>query len=126
MSPQENMWITSLVLAWHYWYSVVKWKLFPVKNLRPIAFESSFSVNRCIWEFSGDIAAFCLDIKAWIFYFSFFNVSHNSLSFITWNLTEYLHTQDFQRATAHLNVWTNTLLSNFSENSADSIQTLFE
>ena len=39
--------------------------------------------------------------------FSFCNVSHKSLSFVTWNLIEYLHTQDFQRATAHLNVWTN-------------------
>ena len=42
-----------------------------------------------------------------IFHFSFCNVSHKSLSFVTWNLIEYLHTQDFQRATAHLNVWTN-------------------
>ena len=47
--------------------------------------------------------------QARIFHFSFFNVSHKSLSFITWNLIEYLHTQDFQRATAHLNVWTNIL-----------------
>ena len=48
--------------------------------------------------------------QARTFHFSFFNVSHKSLSFITWNLIEYLHTQDFQRATAHLNVWTNILL----------------
>ena len=48
--------------------------------------------------------------QAIIFHFSFFNVSHKSLSFITWNIIEYLHTQDFQRATAHLNVWTNILL----------------
>ena len=45
-------------------------------------------------------------ISARIFHFS---VSHKSLSFITWNLIEYLHTQDFQRATVHLNVWTNIL-----------------
>ena len=48
--------------------------------------------------------------QAIIFHFSFFNVSHKSLSFITWNIIEYLHTQDLQRATAHLNVWTNILL----------------
>ena len=36
--------------------------------------------------------------------FSFLNVSHKS--FITWNLIEYLSTQDFQRATTHLNVRT--------------------
>ena len=48
--------------------------------------------------------------QARIFHFSFSNVSHKSLSFITWNLIEYLHNQDFQRATAHLNVWTNILL----------------
>ena len=47
--------------------------------------------------------------QAIIFHFSFFNVSHKSLSFITWNIIEYLHTQDFQRATAHQNVWTNIL-----------------
>ena len=41
--------------------------------------------------------------------FSFFNISRKSLSFITWNLIEYLHTQDFQRPTAHLNVWKNIL-----------------
>ena len=48
--------------------------------------------------------------QARIFHFSFFNVSHKSLSFITWNLIEYLHTQDLQRAMAHLNVWANILL----------------
>ena len=53
--------------------------------------------------------------QARIFHFSFFSVSHKSLSFITGNLIEYLHTQDFQRTTAHLNVWANTLC-NFSEN----------
>ena len=42
--------------------------------------------------------------------FSFFNVLHKSLSFITWNLIEYLHTQDLQRATTHLNIWANILL----------------
>ena len=51
--------------------------------------------------------------KARIFHFSFFNVSHNSLNFKTWNLIEYLHTYDFQRATAHLNIWTNILLFHF-------------
>ena len=45
--------------------------------------------------------------QARTFHFSFFNVSHESLSFITWYFIEYLHTQDFQRATAHLNAWTN-------------------
>ena len=42
--------------------------------------------------------------------FLFFNVSHKSLTFITWNLIEYLHTQDFQRAMAHLNVWKNIFI----------------
>ena len=45
--------------------------------------------------------------------FSFFNVSYKSLSFITWNLIEYVHIQNFQRATAHLNVWANFLLFYF-------------
>ena len=48
--------------------------------------------------------------QARIFHFTFFNVLHKSLSFIIWNLIEYLHTQDFQRATAHLNAWINILL----------------
>ena len=61
------------------------------------------------------------EYQARIFRFSFSNVSHISLNFVTWHLTEHLHTQDFQRAMAHLNFWTNTLLSNFSENSAHSI-----
>ena len=39
-----------------------------------------------------------------------FHYPHKSLIFITWNLIEYLHTQDFQRATAHLNLWMNILL----------------
>ena len=51
-----------------------------------------------------------LGYQARIFHFSFFNVLHKSLSFTTWNLIEYLHNQDFQRATVHLNVWTNILL----------------
>ena len=51
--------------------------------------------------------------QARIFHFSYFNISHKSSSFITWNLIEYLHTQDFQRATTHLNVWMNILLSSF-------------
>ena len=65
---------------------------------------------------SASIAAFRISLAisphfVWISSknFSFFNVSHKSLSFITWNLIEYLHTQDFQRATAHLNVWANIL-----------------
>ena len=29
---------------------------------------------------------------------------------MTWNLIECLHNEDFQTATAHLNVWTNILL----------------
>ena len=55
--------------------------------------------------------------QARIFHFSFASVWHKSLSFITWNLIEHLNTQDVQRVTAHLNVWANTLLCNFSENS---------
>ena len=45
--------------------------------------------------------------------FSFFNVSHKSLSFKTWNLIEYLHTQDFQWAMVHLNIWLNIVLFSF-------------
>ena len=73
----------------------------------------------CIWKFAqrqSPYLGFCwryrrilFGYQARIFYFSFFNVWHKSLSFITWNLIEYLHTQDFQRATSHLNVWTNIL-----------------
>ena len=66
---------------------------------------------------SASIAAFRISLAisphfVWISSknFSFFNVSHKSLSFTTWNLIEYLHTQDFQRATAHLNVWANIWL----------------
>ena len=40
--------------------------------------------------------------QARIFQFLFFNVSHKNLSFMTWNLIEYLHAQDFQTATADL------------------------
>ena len=40
--------------------------------------------------------------QARIFHFSFFNVSHKSLSFITWNLIEYLHTQDFRRTSEQI------------------------
>ena len=39
--------------------------------LRPFAFESSFSVNRPIQDFAGDIAAFCLDVKQEFFMFQF-------------------------------------------------------
>ena len=46
-------------------------------------------------------------------FFLFFNVSHKSLSFVTWNLIEYLHIEDFQRAMTHLNVWTKILLFGF-------------
>ena len=42
--------------------------------------------------------------QARIFDFSFFSVSHKSLSFITRNLIEYLDAQDFLGATAYLNV----------------------
>ena len=41
--------------------------------------------------------------QARIFHFSFFSVSHKSLSFITWNLIEYLHTQDFRE---QRHIWT--------------------
>ena len=33
--------------------------------------------------------------------------------FITWNLIEYLHTQDFQTVKTHLNIWMNILLFSF-------------
>ena len=72
-------------------------------------------------EFGSQYRRILFGYQARIFDFSFLNVSHKSLSFITWNLIEYLHTQDFQGATAHLNVWANTLLCNFSKNSARSI-----
>ena len=39
------------------------------------------------------------------FYFSFFDVSHKSLSFISWNLIEYLHTY-FQTSREHWHIWT--------------------
>ena len=42
--------------------------------------------------------------QARIFHFSFFNISHKSLSFVTCNLIEYLLPKDFQRAMAHLNI----------------------
>ena len=74
----------------------------------------------CIWKFVQRqllhlgfcwwYCLICFGYQTRIFYFSFFSVSHKSLRFITWNLIEYLHTQDFQRATAHLNVWANVLL----------------
>ena len=74
---------------------------------RPLAFESSFSVNRRNYDLLAISPHFVwISSKS----FSFLNVSHKSFSFITWNLTEYLHIQDFQRATAYLNVWTNILL----------------
>ena len=67
---------------------------------------------------SASIAAFriLLAISLWFVWilsknFSFFNISRKSFSFITWNLIEYLHTEDFQRPTAHLNVWENILFS---------------
>ena len=73
----------------------------------------------CIWKFvrrqsshlgfRSRYRRILFGYQAIIFHFSFFNVSHKSLSFITWNIIEYLHTQDFQRATAHQNVWTNIL-----------------
>ena len=73
----------------------------------------------CIWKFVQHQLphlGFCwqhrrilFGYQTRIFHFSFFNVSHKSLSFITWNLIEYLHTQDFQRTTAHLNIWSNIL-----------------
>ena len=90
----------------------------------------------CIWKyvqyqsphlgFRWQYRQILLGYQARIFHFSFFNVSHESLSFITWNLIEYLHIQDFQKTPAHLNIWTNTLFCNFSENSAHLMQTLFE
>ena len=45
-------------------------------TIRPLAFESSFSVNRCIKDFIGNIAAFCLDIKQEfsIFHFSIIHI----------------------------------------------------
>ena len=46
-------------------------------------------------------------------FFLFFSVSHKRWSLITWNLIEYLHTEDFQRATTHLNIWTKILLFGF-------------
>ena len=74
----------------------------------------------CIWKyvqyqsphlgFHWQYHHILLGYQARIFHFSFSNVSHENLSFITWNLIEYLHIQDFQRATAHLNIWTNILL----------------
>ena len=73
----------------------------------------------CIWKFVQRQPlhlGFCwryhrilFGYQARIFHFPFFNVSHKILSFMTWNLIEYLHTQDFQSATAHLNVWTTVL-----------------
>ena len=39
--------------------------------VRPLAFESSFSVNCCIWDLVGNIATFCLDIKQEFFNFHF-------------------------------------------------------
>ena len=75
--------------------------------------------STCIWKFAHRQSPhlwfrwryrrILLGYQARIFHFSFFNVLHKSLSFITWNLIEYLHTQDLHRATAHLNVWTNIL-----------------
>ena len=64
------------------------------------------------WPWGSQIAVkiYIYIYEARIFHFSIFNVSHKSLSFITWNLIEYLYTQDFQRATPHLNFWTNILL----------------
>ena len=41
-------------------------------NIRPIALESLFVVNRRIWDFVGDIAAFSLDIKQEVFIFQCF------------------------------------------------------
>ena len=47
------------------------WSLLPEK-IRPLAFESSFSVNRRIYDFVSDITAFCLDIKQEFFIFHCF------------------------------------------------------
>ena len=58
------------------------------------------------WRYRRTLSGY----QARVFNFSFFNVLHKTLNFITWNIIEYLHTQDFQRATVHLNVWTNILL----------------
>ena len=41
------------------------------KLIRPLTFESWFSVNRRVWNFIGDIAVFCLDIKQEFFIFNF-------------------------------------------------------
>ena len=86
---------------------------------------TSYSVRNiakctCIWKFvqrqSPHLGCRCRHprilsgYQAMIFNFSFFNVSHKSLRLIIWNLIEYLHIQDPQRATAHLNVWRNFLL----------------
>ena len=53
-------------------YSCFDHSDFPAHSMfRPFAFESSFSVNRPISDFAGDIAAFCLDIKQEFFMFQF-------------------------------------------------------
>ena len=82
-----------------------------------ISSNKTLSKATCIWKFvqrqlphSGfglQYRRVLFGYQARTFHFSFFNVSHKSLSFITWCFIEYLHTQDFQRATAHLNAWTN-------------------
>ena len=43
---------------------------------RPLVFESLFSINHLIYDFVGDIAAFCLDIKEelFIFHVSMFHI----------------------------------------------------
>ena len=42
------------------------------RRIRPLAFESLFSINCRIWDFVGDTATFCLDIKQEFFIFQCF------------------------------------------------------
>ena len=100
MCPHPGSWSLAVAPLPGWWH----------KNHFPPLIPDTMRYRRILFEYQGRI-----------FHFSFSNVSHISLSFITWNLIEHLHTQDFQRAMAHLNFWTNTLLNNFSENSTHSI-----
>ena len=89
-------------------------------NYPVITSAFSWPQATCIWKFvqcQSPHLGFCwrychisFGYQARIFHFSFFKFSHKSLSFMTWNLIEYLHTQELQRTTAHLNIWTNSLL----------------
>ena len=91
------------------WKSCTRGYRFPI---RPLAFVSSFSVNRRI-RISLAISLHFVWISSTnfsFFIFQYFTQKFRFFNLKSYWILKYLHTQEIQRATAHLNVWTNILL----------------